>query len=42
MGLKDLKSNLDLVGGATNPVGEMETTVPTGFDNGPTSTLHTD
>ena len=42
MGLKDLKSNLDLVNGATNPVGEMETTVPTGFDNGPNSTLHTD
>tara|TARA_Y100000592_G_scaffold83446_1_gene133294 strand:+ start:3763 stop:4782 length:1020 start_codon:yes stop_codon:yes gene_type:complete len=42
MGLKDLKSNLDLVQGATNPTGEMETTVPTGFDNGPTSTLHTD
>ena len=42
MGLKDLKSNLDIVQGETNPVGEMETTVPTGFDNGVTSTLHTD
>tara|TARA_R110000822_G_scaffold29305_1_gene86363 strand:- start:463 stop:1485 length:1023 start_codon:yes stop_codon:yes gene_type:complete len=42
MGLKDLKSNLDLIQGSTNPVGEMETTVPTGFDNGVTSTLHTD
>ena len=42
MGLRNLKSNLDLVNGATNPVGEMETTVPTGFDNGVTSTLHTD
>ena len=42
MGLKDLRSNLDLVQGETNPVGEMETTIPTGFDNGPTSTLHTD
>jgi len=42
MGLKDLKSNLDLVQGATNPVGEMDSIVPAGFDNGPNSTLHQD
>tara|TARA_R110002167_G_scaffold106792_2_gene273599 strand:- start:69 stop:1076 length:1008 start_codon:yes stop_codon:yes gene_type:complete len=40
MGLKDLQSNLDLVQGTTNPVGEMDSIVPTGFDNGPNSTLH--
>jgi hypothetical protein len=42
MGLKDLKSSLDLVQGTTNPVGEMDSLVPTGFDNGSTSTLHQD
>ena len=42
MGLKDLKSSLDLVQGTTNPVGEMDSIVPTGFDHGPNSTLHED
>jgi hypothetical protein len=40
MGLKDLKSNLDIVQGPTAPVDNMSTMQGPSFDNGPSSTLH--
>tara|TARA_Y100001963_G_scaffold137618_1_gene201521 strand:+ start:1384 stop:1998 length:615 start_codon:yes stop_codon:yes gene_type:complete len=45
MGLKDLKSKLDLTGGYgdnNSPVGDMKDFTPETFDNGRDSTLHQD
>lgn len=42
MGLKNLKSQFDLVPGPTAPVENMESMQGPQFDNGPSSTLHVD
>ena len=42
MGLKNLKSQFDLVPGPTAPVENMESMQGPSFDNGPSSTLHVD